>query len=167
MFLDNQLRFSNAQAVTADAASTNYHDCGPLGIQHYEGTLPTGMTNAGINVGVGCPVYGWVQCSVDLDGGSTDETLTIRFVSSSDTTLAATDVVHWTSAAYTNAAPILAGTLVKFLLPPDTTFLRYIGFHYDVGGTSPTVTLSAGISLGVPAWEASATGTNLVPEPHT
>jgi hypothetical protein len=46
MFMDADLLFSDAQAVTAAAASTNYYDTGPL----FTG-------NTGRNIGVSTEIY--------------------------------------------------------------------------------------------------------------
>ena len=84
----------------------------------------------------------------------TSETLTIHFVTG-DATLTLADTIIWSSQSYTALA---AGTNIFFEIPPVTTFLEYTGFFYDVGGTSPTVTLTAALTTDIYAWEKYADG---------
>ena len=130
MITDAELLFSDSQALTATAISTNVYDSAPLA---------TG--NNGIDLGSGCPVYGVVHCETAMAG--TSPTLAITFESSAAAALTSANT-HYTHATLTALA---AGTLIKFVLPPANTWLRYSGFRYTLGGTSPTVTLTSILTL--------------------
>jgi len=160
MITDTELLFSDAQAIPNGTAvlSTNVYDTGPIGIPSMlggAGTVPTSMTNAGLNLGSGDPLYGFIL--VEAQGGTTPTAL-ITFESSAAAAMTSS-TVHWTSGTLA-AADYAVGTLLKFVLPPSAAYLQYISFRYDLGGTSPTATVTAGLSRDVSVWEQHASGLN-------
>lgn len=141
MFLDNDLKFSDAQAVTAAAASTNVIDLGPL----FTG-------NTGRNMGTGEPLY--VAISVDTaftDSGS-NSTLTVA--------LETDDADSFGSAATVATLvtiPALAAAGAKYFvrLPIATTvpYKRYIRLYYTPNnGDLSTGAVSAHISKDIDNW---------------
>lgn len=122
MYLDKQLQFSDAQAVTSTAASTNYIDFGVDG-----------------NVGIGEPMAVVVIVDVALDDTTGDETYVIS--------LEADDNSSFSSAATILSKTVTrgdaAGTKYVLPIPADTSAERYLQVKYTHGGTSPTGTYTA------------------------
>lgn len=120
MYLDSQHLFSDAQALTATAVSTNLIDLG-----------------ADRNVGIGEPLVVVITCDVAM--GGTSPTLIA--------TLQADDNSGFSSAASVIATPsqssLAAGAQLVLPVPPDALTERYVRLNYTLGGTSPTVTLTA------------------------
>lgn len=123
MILDSQLLFSDAQAVTADAASTNQID---LGIER--------------NLFDGEPMAVVLQIDVAADGTTTDETYEFQIETDGDSAFGSpTDlVVH--SIGY---ASLTAGSTHVLPIPIGVSVERYLRLYYNVGGTSPSVTVTA------------------------
>lgn len=123
MILDSQLQFSAAQAVSADAASTNYIDLG-VGRQIFDAE----------------PMAVLLHVSVAADGTTTDETYEFQIETDDNTSFSsATDLVAH-SIGY---AALTANSLHVLPIPVGATVERYLRLNYNVGGTSPSVTLSA------------------------
>ena len=124
MYIDAQLLFSDAQAVTADAASTNYIDLGVTGRGLFEGE----------------PMAVVLQIDVAADGTTTDETYEFQLETDDDSAFGSpTDLVAH-SIGY---AALTAGSLHVLPVPTLATFERYVRVYYNVGGTSPSVTVTA------------------------
>lgn len=121
MIIDSRLEFSDAQALTASAASTNYIDL-----------------TVSRNVGVGYPLY--LVCTVDVaaDYTSANETYAIAIESDDNSSFSsATAQVSRTIAA----SALTAGS--KHVIPVPNTNERYMRVYYTLGGTTPSVTISA------------------------
>jgi len=122
MYIDSQHLFSDAQALTATAASTNIIDLG-----------------GDRNIGVGEPMAVVITCDVAM--GGTSPTLVV--------TLQADDNSSFSSASTVLALPSLsalaAGAQLVLPVPQNLDTERYIRLNYTVGGTSPTVTLTAAL----------------------
>ena len=122
MIIDSQLMLGENQALASAAtiASTNVIDFGKTGRRIGDGESMA------------------IQVSVDVTAGGT--TPTVSFVLYLDDTNGAT-TARWTSQVYA-AAAIVAGA--KFIVPvPQGLAGRYLGLQYIVGGTTPTMTLTA------------------------
>lgn len=120
MFLDQQNQYSDAQALTATAASTNAIDHG-----------------VDRNLGIGEPLTVVLTVDVALAG----TTPTFQFALQTDSTSAfgsAVSVV--TSQSYTALA---AATRVALPVPPDTSMNRFSRLNYTLGGTTPTITVTS------------------------
>jgi hypothetical protein len=122
MLLDAQLQFSAAQAITVDAVSTNIIDLGTAR-----------------QIGVGEPMGILITVDVAADATTGDETYAIQLQTddnssfSSQTTLFAQDIPR---------ARLTIGSR-HFIPLPLANVERYIRLNYDVGGTTPTLTLSS------------------------
>lgn len=117
MFMDADLLFSDAQAVTAAAASTNYYDTGPL------------ATGNARNLGVGEELY--IAISVDTtfaDTGS-NSTLTVALETDDNTSFSSAAVV---ATLLTIPALAAAGTIYFVRMPIETTvpYERYLRIYY-------------------------------------
>lgn len=122
MIQDVQNVFSDAQALTATAVSTNVVDLG-----------------ADNNVGVGEPMAVVIQLTVAADATTGDETYTAAIKTDDNSGLSSAT----TLGTLTIAAGAAAGTRYQFVLPKDTTLERYLRVDYTLGGTTPTVTVDA------------------------
>lgn len=127
MILDSQGQFSDSQAETATAVSTNVVD---LGIDN--------------NVGIGEPMGVLFNVEVAADATTGDETYEFQIQSGSTAT--PTDVIAKVGFGGTNE---LAETTLaqgyKFVLPipKGTSSDRYLRINYVLGGTTPSITISA------------------------
>lgn len=123
MYVDKQIEFSDSQAVTATAISTNQYDTYPIG----NGTV----VNATRDLGEGEEAYLIVQ----VDGTATAAgaaTVTVTLESSSTADLATNPTVHFTSTAYPVAQLTGGKTLFSVHLPAGL-YQRYVGVRYTVG----------------------------------
>jgi hypothetical protein len=118
MVLDSQLEFSDSQAVTATAISTNVVDLG--------------ATNTLKDVGAGEPVYLVVQTIVAATDASSDATLTVTLESDSTADLATSATVHFSSGALAFAAFSPAGTTLVAVRLPAGNYERYLGVRFTV-----------------------------------
>jgi hypothetical protein len=122
MLLDAQLQFSAAQAITADAVSTNVID---LGVAR--------------QLGIGSQLGILICVIVAADATTGDETYSFEIQTddnsafSSATTLSDTDIPR---------AQLTLGSR-HFISLPRAGLERYLRLNYDVGGTTPTITVSA------------------------
>lgn len=123
MILDAQNLLSDAQAVTADAASTNYIDIG-----------------VARNLFDGEPMAVVLQVDVAADGTTTDETYEFQIETDDNTSFSSpTDLlVH--SIGY---AALTAGSTHVLPVPVGAAVEKYLRLFYNVGGTTPSVTVTA------------------------
>ncbi len=156
MILDKFLEFSDAQAVTATAISTNVVDLYPLG------------GNASRDIGNGENIYLIVRTlAAATDVGSatnvdSDATLTVTFESSNAEDLSAS-TVHFSTGALAFATFSPAGTqLARFKLPGGN-YLRYLGVRYTVAnGPLTTGTFDAFIVKDDQTYRSYAVGSTIV-----
>lgn len=126
MIFDNSLLLSDAQAVTADAPSTNVIDLGVTGTP-YGSTVPL---TRDIGIGARVPLHVSV---VETFNNLTS--LQVQVQTSPDN-------ATWTTilgGAVVPAASLVAGH--QFDVPyefPEGTKARYVRLNYDVTGTAPT-----------------------------
>lgn len=120
MILDKQLQFSDAQAVTSDAASTNYIDLGPLA---------TGQDGRDIGAG---ETLRLVIITDTAAQSTTTSTVTFSLQADiySDFTTA---VAIWTSAAI-DKATLVAGYKVADVAVPKANNMKYLRVYYDITG---------------------------------
>lgn len=119
--VDGQLLFSDAQALTATAASTNIVD-----------------TGADRNIGIGEPMC--VVIAVDTALAGTTPTFQAAVQTDDNASFSSPATVAQMPAALSAAA---AGLQIVIPIPPNTDIERYIRVNYTLGGTTPTITVSA------------------------
>lgn len=148
MYTDAQLTFSDAQAVTAQAGSTNVVDTGPLF---------SGIT--GRNLGMGERV--WVAVTVDValtDAGS-DSTVSVELQTDDNAAFSSAALV---STLGTIPALAAAGSSYFFPLPPATDAIpyeRYIRLRYTPNnGNLSTGTFTASITKDISAYTSTPGG---------
>lgn len=125
MYTDAFLLVSDSQAISATAFSTNTIDLSNV--------TPARDISVGEAMGFG------VNIEVAADFTTGDETYTFEVVQSANANLSSPDVL---SSVTRTAAQLAVGTLLFLPLGAPVT-KRYIGLRYTVGGTTPSVTVSA------------------------
>ena len=110
MYVDAQNLFSDAQAVTAAASSTNLIDLG-----------------SARDIGVGENLY--LVCSIDVDmtDGGSDSTLAVTLETDDNEGFASATTI---ATVGTFAAVSVAGTRLVIKLPPDASYEQYIRVTY-------------------------------------
>jgi len=141
MILDKQNEFSDSQAVTVTAISTNVVD-----------TLPSTLTTGVLVSNLGGEEGGYLVVQVDTAfTGLTD--LTISLESSSTANLATSPTVHFKSGTLLPAALAAGKTLLSIPLPFGD-YQRYLGLRYTVTGTATAGAISAFIAAMPQTWKA-------------
>lgn len=147
MITDAQLTFSDAQAVTATAGSTNVIDTGPL----FSGNL-------GRNLGVGERMFVAVTVDVAMSDAGSDSTITV--------TLETDDNAAFSSAATVGTLGVFSalsavGTAIFAGLPPGNAvpYERYIRLMYTAAnGNLTTGSFTASIVKDAPLFTTYAPG---------
>lgn len=136
MLIDHELLFSDAQAITATANSTNVVDLGPLS-----------GGNLGRDIASGEEMYIFAQVGTTFTAGGA-ATLTPSLVTddnsalSSPTTLRTYDLIA--------VATLAAGYQLFLALPINAAFERYIALTYTVAtGPMTAGTITAGLIKGL------------------
>lgn len=138
MILDKQALFSDAQAITASAASTNQYDCGATG-------TPSGSSvPLKFDLGISdIPLL--IQVVEDF---ATLTSLTVTIQTDSDVAFGS-PATAWTSGAIP-VASLKAGYKFAAIFAPLTTNERYVRLNYTVGGSNATAgKITAGFTTGV------------------
>lgn len=130
--VDAQLQFSAAQALTGTAVSTNVIDI--AGIAPGPGG---GATER--RIGTGEPLA--VVVFITVAAGGTTPTLQIDLQSDDNVGFASPAIVA-TSGSLA-AAVLTAGAKIVIPIPPGKATEKFLRLNYTVGGTSPTVTVTA------------------------
>ncbi|MBD1555012.1 Bbp16 family capsid cement protein [Pseudomonas typographi] len=151
MYIDKQAEFSDSQAVTASAVSTNVYDLAPIG--------NSVNSNAVRDIGVGEDVYLVVQVDTAATAAGA-ATVTVTLESSSTEDLATDPTVHFSTTAYALADLTGGKTLAAIKLPADA-YQQYVGVRYTVA-TGPLTAgeFSAFLTKDVQAFRAYAKGYN-------
>lgn len=127
MFLDSQLLLSDAQALTATAVSTN--------------TIDTALATN--EIGAGEPMAMVFTVDVAADATTGDETYQFQVIQSANANLSSQDVLVQSDTSFVTRATLVAGYKLVLPLPPGLKSKRYLGARYVLGGTTPTVTVTA------------------------
>ena len=136
MIFSAQQLFSDDQAITGDADSTNVIDLGVPG-------TPYGAAAAlNDDVGKGAKVPLLVQVTVDFNTlTSLNINLSTGATTALGTTIATQNIL---------LADLVAGKQINLDFLPNGIVERYLGVEYDVVGTDPTEgNITAGIVMGV------------------
>ena len=136
MIIDYNLQLSDAQSVTADAASTNVIDLG-----------------ADRDIGPGEDMK--IVVSFDVAMGGSSPTLAVSVQTDDNSSFSSASTVQ---TSRTISAAAAGDTLVMGL--PDTNE-RYIRLNYDVGGSNQTMTVSASIVKDAQQYYAYPDGANV------
>jgi len=144
MIFSAQQIFSDDQAITATAISTNVIDLGVAG-------TPYGAAAAlNQDVGKGNPIPLLIQVTADLSNAADDGTVTFTVECDSTANLATSPTVLYSSGVIAEA-DLVAGYQIPVQVLPNECTARYLGIRYTVGGTGNlnAGTVTAGIVMGV------------------
>ncbi|WP_175982556.1 Bbp16 family capsid cement protein [Caballeronia zhejiangensis] len=130
MILDQQSLFSDAQAVTVTANSSNVID-----------TLPSGGPNTKSGIGDGEDITLFAQVGTAFAGGTS---LQVQLVSADDAALTTNAQVHYDTGAIALAS-LTAKSRQIGVDVPFGKFRRYVGLKYTVVGTMTAGTMTAGL----------------------
>jgi hypothetical protein len=130
MYIDSNLEFSNSQAVTATAISTDVYDT----LSIAAGAGSTGINGGGVTTDLGqaTDLYLVVQTAVTCTDSGSDATLTITLESDSTANLATSATVHFSTGAIAFASFATAGTRLVTVKLPHGLYERYLGVRYTV-----------------------------------
>ena len=133
MILDQQNLFSDAQAITATANSSNVID-----------TLPSGGPNTKSGLGDGQDISLFAQVNTTFTAGGA-ATLQIALVSADDAALTVNPIVHYQTPALALAALTAKARPVALDLPYGK-YRRYVGLQYTVAtGPMTAGAITAGL----------------------
>lgn len=122
MMIDSHNEFSDAQAVTSTAISTNVIDLYPMADQ----------ADATRDLGAGEPMWLIVSTNTTATDSGSDATLTITLESDTAAALNSANVVHFTTGALAFATFATAGTTLVAVRLPSARYKRYLGLRYTV-----------------------------------
>lgn len=132
MYVDKQLEFSDAQAVTSTAISSNVYDI----LTKTTGAATISAVTAGnarIDLGgMFQDIYLVVQTAVAITDTSSDATLIVTFETADDVGLSTNATVLLTSGTLAFATYASAGSQILVAKLPSALFRRYIGVRYTV-----------------------------------
>ena len=126
MRLDILGELDSAHALTATAYSTN--------------TIDLNNVTPKRDLGAGEPLEVVVTVDVAADHDDSDETYVLDFIQSANANLSSEDILVSMTVAYSD---LTAGAKIHIPIPQGRITKRYIGMKYVLGGTTPTVTLTA------------------------
>lgn len=139
MIMDGELEFSDSQAVTASAISTNVVDLGD------------DVTTR--NIGGAGALYLVVQTDVAATDAGSDATLTVTLESDSTADLATSPTTHLSTGALAFATFSPAGTTLLVTPLPKGDYERYLGVRYTVAAGNLTAgKFSAFLTRDPPQW---------------
>jgi len=128
MILDAYCQLSDSQALTATAVSTNTFDANTL------------QADPDPDWGAGEPMCAVINVEVAADFTSGNETYSFGIVEDDAADLGTnTNIVDVTIAA----AKLTAGKIIVIPIPAGLWTKRYLGMEYTLGGSTPTITVSA------------------------
>jgi hypothetical protein len=137
MILSQELLLSDDQAITADAASTNYIDLGEAGTPH------GAVGPLGNDVGPGEPVPIEVMVTEDFNNLTS---MAVQLQIDSDSAFGTAETVYSETILQ---ADLVVGKNIAMMYLPEGTDKRYLRVNYEVTGTAPTTgKVTAGISGG-------------------
>jgi hypothetical protein len=146
MYVDGELRFSNEQAVTASAGSTNLID----------------LKVAGMNPGVGEPGL-WavfVVTEAFTDSGS-DSTVAVTLETDNDVAFGSPTTAVQTVGTF--AALSAIGSVLIVRLQPFSTLERYMRAYYTLAnGNLSTGKITSFLTPNVDKWRANAQSVTII-----
>jgi hypothetical protein len=149
MYVDKMIEFSDAQAVTVTAISTNVYD---LFTTAEGGNATEFSPNTRLDIGAGEDAYLWVSTASLITDAGSDATLTIDLVTADNAALSTNAQIVFSTGALAFAAFSPAGTKLVRLKLPLFDYRRYIGLNYTVAaGPLTGGTIDAFITVGVDA----------------
>lgn len=124
MLIDAQCLFSESQAITADANSTNYMDLGTQARNLFDGE----------------PMAVVLIVDVAADHTTGDEVYEFQIQTDDNTSFSSATALVTKTILY---SALTAGAKHVLPIPVGSTLERYLQVYYNVGGTTPTITVTA------------------------
>src|SRR5690606_9982517 len=147
--IDARAEFSDAQAVTTTAISTNVMDRKGAGLS----------PNATDNIGAPATMYLVVRTNAAATDNSSDATLTVTLESAADAGLTSGPVVHYSTGAMAFATFSPANTTLAVVPLPADAYKEFLGVRYTVGdGPLTAGTFDAFLTLDPSIWREYADG---------
>lgn len=139
MMLDANTKFSDDQAITATAASTNYMDL------QAANTPPGGPASLGHKIGGALDIPLLIQVTTAF---ATLTSLTISVETDDNTSFSSAKTVASTHAI--PVADLVAGYIAPLTVIPHTVAERYVRLKYTVGGSNATAgAIVAAVATGI------------------
>lgn len=131
MYVDKNLEFSDAQAVTVTAISSNVYDL--FSVKAGGAAAADISPNTRIDIGEGTDDL-WLVVSTQtaITDAASDATLTINLESADDAGLTTNVIVHATTGALAFATYSAAGTMIWVIKLPVGLYRRYLGVRYTI-----------------------------------
>lgn len=126
---DAKFEFSDAQAITTDADSTNVVD----------------FVNTDLEMGAGTPVWLNVQVETAFAGGTS---LEVSLYSHTATTSLNSGTLLWQSSAIVQASLTAGAWITRIPLPYNADEERYLGVYYNDTGAFTAGTVNAWLDHG-------------------
>jgi len=140
MILDAQNLFSDAQAITATAVSTNAID----------------LDAANIDLGSGENLYVHLNVDVAFTDSGSDSTVTVTLVTDDNAALSSATAVQTLG---TFAALTAAGTKIIARIQPNLTLEQFVGLNYTLAnGNLTTGSITAALVLDADTYKSYADG---------
>lgn len=147
--LDARAEFSDAQAVTATAISTNVMDRKGAGL----------APNTTDNIGAPATMYLVVRTNAAATDSGSDATLTVTLESADNAALSTNPVVHYSTGTMAFAAFSPANTTLAVVPLPAAAYKEFLGVRYTVGdGPLTAGTFDAFLTLDPSIWRAYEDG---------
>lgn len=138
MLFDEQNMFSDAQAITADAASTNFINLGA------PGTVPHAPAAQKQDIGGGNSLTIAAQVVEDFVGGTS---LKVQLQMDDNSSFSSPTVVA--ESATVAVGDLVAGKMLSLTVVPPGVSEQYIRLNYDVTGSPSAGKITAGITTGL------------------
>lgn len=145
MIIDAFNEFSDAQAVTSTAISSNVIDLGPVD------------DNATRDIGTGEDIYLVVVTQTAAADSGNDATLTVTLESADNAALSSNPVAHFSTGALPFATFSPQGAVLACVRVPAGNYKRYLGVRYTVASGPLTAgNFDAFLTKDVQKWAAYA-----------
>ena len=129
MYLDSQIEFSDAQAVTATAISSNVYDLFSV----KAGGAAAGDITSNTRLDIGTDdLFLVVSVPTAITDTSSDATLAVTLESADDAALTTNAIVHFSTGTLAFATYSPAGTMIAAVRIPRGLYRRYLGVRYTV-----------------------------------
>ena len=129
MFLDSQIEFSDAQAVTVTAISSNVYDL--FSVKAGAAAAADITSNTRLDIGTD-DLFLVVSVPTAITDTSSDATLAVTLESADDAALTTNAIVHYSTGTLAFATYATAGTTICAIRVPRGLYRRYLGVRYTI-----------------------------------
>lgn len=129
MYVDKQAEFSDAQAVTSTAISSNVIDLFSMGVG---GGTQAVSPNTRLDIGLGGELWLWVATQATITDSGSDATLVVTLETADNAALSTNAEVVFATGTLAFASFATAGTVLVKVRLPSFAYRRYLGVRYTV-----------------------------------